>query len=51
MRERVDFEAGRVELPGFPLSSQEVKDIQRVVLIGCGTSLNAAMVGRHLMET
>ena len=50
LRERVDFEAGRVELPGFPLSSEEVINLQRVVLIGCGTSLNAAMVGRHLME-
>ncbi|PKB78825.1 MAG: glutamine--fructose-6-phosphate transaminase (isomerizing) [SAR202 cluster bacterium Io17-Chloro-G9] len=51
LRERVNFEAGRVELPGFPLSTEEVIDLQRVVLIGCGTSLNAAMVGRHLMET
>ncbi len=51
LRERVDFEAGLVELPGFPLSTDEVKDLQRVVLIGCGTSLHAAMVGRHLVET
>ena len=51
LRGRVDFEAGRVELPGFPLSIQEVKDLQRVVLIGCGTSLHAAMIGRHLIET
>ena len=51
LRERVDFEAGRVDLPDFPLSIQEVKDLQRVVLIGCGTSLHAAMIGRHLIET
>ena len=51
LRGRVDFEAGRVELPGFPLSIQEIKDLHRVVLIGCGTSLHAAMIGRHLIET
>ena len=50
LRERVDFEAGRVILPGFPISDQDLADLQRVVLIGCGTSLHAAQVGRHLVE-
>ncbi len=50
LRGRVNFEAGRVELPGFSLSEAEIQDLQRVVLIGCGTSLNAAQVGRHLVE-
>ena len=50
LRERVDFEAGRVELPEFPLTGQEVEWLHRVVLIGCGTSLHAAQVGRHLVE-
>ncbi len=50
MRERVDFQGGRVELPGMPLSIDEIRDLRRVVLIGCGTSLNAAQVGRNLIE-
>lgn len=50
LRGRVNFEAGRVELPGFFLAEAEIQDLQRVVLIGCGTSLNAAQVGRHLVE-
>ena len=50
MRERVDFQEGRVVLPDFPLSAGEVKELRRVALIGCGTSLHAAQVGRHLME-
>ena len=50
LRERVDFEAGRVILPDFPVSDQDLKDLQRVMLIGCGTSLHAAQVGRHLVE-
>jgi glucosamine--fructose-6-phosphate aminotransferase (isomerizing) len=50
MREWVDFEAGRVDLPDFPMSAEEIADLDRVILIGCGTSLNAAQVGRHLIE-
>jgi glucosamine--fructose-6-phosphate aminotransferase (isomerizing) len=50
LRERVNFDRGEVELPDFPLSNQEIADLDRVVLIGCGTSLNAAQVGRHLVE-
>ena len=37
-------------MPDFPLTSQEIADLERVVLIGCGTSLNAALVGRYLVE-
>ena len=50
MRERVNFETRLVDLPDFPLSPQEIADLDRVMLIGCGTSLNAAQVGRHLLE-
>ena len=50
MRERVDFEARRVDLPDFPFSTQEISELDRVMLIGCGTSLHAAQVGRHLVE-
>ena len=50
LRERVNFDQGVVELPDFPFSAQEIADLDRVVLIGCGTSLNAAQVGRHLVE-
>ncbi len=50
MRERVNFDTKQVVLPDFPLSAQEIAELDRVVLIGCGTSLNAALVGRHLVE-
>ena len=33
-----------------PLSHAEARDLQRVVLVGCGTSYNACMVGRYLIE-
>ena len=47
---RVNFERGEVVLDDFPLSEDEIRAIQRVVLIGCGTSLHAAMVARYLLE-
>ena len=50
LRGRVDFESGQVRLPEFPLSDDETRRIDRVVLTGCGTSLHAAQVGRHLIE-
>ena len=50
LRERVDFEQGRVDLPGFALSSAEIGALRRVLLIGCGTSLHAAQVGRYHIE-
>ena len=50
MRERINFETRRVELPDFPYSAEEIAELDRVIFIGCGTSLNAAHVGRHLVE-
>ena len=47
---RVDFEAGQVVLPELSVIEQRLEDVQRVVLIGCGTSMQAAMIGRHLVE-
>ena len=50
MRDRVNFTGGRVTLPELRMSDAELANVRRVVLIGCGTSLNAAQVGRHLVE-
>ena len=50
LRDRVDFARGVVTLPDLALTDRQLADVRRVVLIGCGTSLNAAHVGRHLVE-
>ncbi len=50
LRGRVNFDAGRVEFPDFPYSNDELGALQRVVVTGCGTSLNAALMGRYLVE-
>ena len=50
MRDRVNFTGGRVTLPDLAMSDAELATVKRVALIGCGTSLNAAQVGRHVIE-
>jgi glucosamine--fructose-6-phosphate aminotransferase (isomerizing) len=49
-RERISFNSGDVSLEGFPLSRYEIRALKRVVMVGMGTSLHAAMVGRHWIE-
>ena len=50
LAERVSFETGKVTLEDFPLSHEDIRSLNRVVLIGMGTSMHAAMVGRHMIE-
>ena len=51
MRGQISFEKYEVNLDGFNLSDHEVQKIERVVLLGMGTSLHAAMVGRNWIES
>ena len=47
---RVDFEGGRITLPQLALSPDEAKQIERMVIVACGTAANAGMVGKVLIE-
>ncbi len=47
---RVDFKAGRVNLPQLNLSPQKARAIERIILTGCGTAAHAALVGKVLIE-
>ena len=51
IRGRVSFDKSLVDIEDFPFSDEEVRGISRVVLLGMGTSLHAAMVGRTWMES
>jgi len=50
MRGRVQPEGGTVVLPDVQLDPEVVAGIQRIVLVACGTSYHAAIVGRFMME-
>jgi glucosamine--fructose-6-phosphate aminotransferase (isomerizing) len=48
IRGRIDAD-GNVRIE-FGLSSEEVKSIQRIILVACGTSYYAGLVGKSLIE-
>ncbi len=50
IRGRYLLDPPRVALDDFPLSEQQVDEIRRVIIVAMGTSLHAALVGRHYME-
>lgn len=47
---RVDFEAGVVRLPQLNLTKQFAEQIEKIVIVACGTASYAAMVGKVLIE-
>jgi glucosamine--fructose-6-phosphate aminotransferase (isomerizing) len=50
LRGRALFSESKVELEDLKLSTGQIHKIKRVVLVGMGTSLHAAMFGRHYIE-
>ena len=47
-RGRVSPEKGEVLLPEIGLTAEELKDIDQIHIIACGTSWHAALVGKFL---
>ena len=50
IRGRLDFQLGTSVLAGLGTSPRELADLSRVVLLGCGTSLHAGLVGEYAFE-
>jgi glucosamine--fructose-6-phosphate aminotransferase (isomerizing) len=50
-RDRIDLSQGDVHLPEVGLSREAALRIDRVVIVACGTSWHAALVGKHLIES
>ena len=50
IRGRLDFEKGSSVLAGMGTSPRDLAELQRVVMIGCGTSLHAGLVGEYAVE-
>jgi glucosamine--fructose-6-phosphate aminotransferase (isomerizing) len=47
---RVDFETNRVRLEEMHLSIEQARAIQKIVIVACGTSAYAGLVGKFLIE-
>ena len=50
LRGRISFDPPAIALERMTFSDAQLSNINRVVLVGMGTSLHAAMVGRVMME-
>lgn len=51
VRGRLHPEEASAQLGGLNMTAAEVRDIDRVVILGCGTALHAGMVGAHMIES
>ena len=51
MRGRLFPEEGTAKLGGLDMSNAELREIERVVISGCGTALHSGMVGEYMIET
>jgi glucosamine--fructose-6-phosphate aminotransferase (isomerizing) len=51
VRGRLNHEECTAQLGGLNLSPQELRDIDRIVITGCGTAMYAGMVGEYIIES
>ncbi|OGD26725.1 MAG: glutamine--fructose-6-phosphate aminotransferase [Candidatus Aminicenantes bacterium RBG_19FT_COMBO_65_30] len=51
LKSRVSLESGRVFLDDIGIGQDVFRETTRVVLIACGTSYHAGLVGKYLLET
>lgn len=50
MRGRLHGDNDPVELPGINLTEEEIKKINRIVMIACGTAYHASVAGKYVFE-
>ncbi len=50
MRGRLSKDECTAKLGGLNMTAEQLRDVGRVVLTGCGTALHAAMIGEYLLE-
>ncbi len=51
VRGRLNFEENTAQLGGLNLSPQDLRDIDRILITGCGTAMHAGMVGEYIIES
>lgn len=51
MRGRLSSEEATAKLGGLNMTPAQLREVERIVLIGCGTAYHAALAGEYLMET
>lgn len=51
IRGRISHEDDAAVLGGLEMTPKELREIDRIVAIACGTALHSAMAGEHIIET
>ena len=51
LRGRVSFDTNSIFLEEVPFTTAQIRDINRVVFTGMGTSLHAGLIARYMMES
>src|SRR6202044_2278934 len=51
VRGRLNHEECTAQLGGLNLSPQELREIDRILITGCGTAMHAGMVGEYIIES
>jgi glucosamine--fructose-6-phosphate aminotransferase (isomerizing) len=50
MRGRLSGEECTAKLGGLDMTAEQLRDVGRIVVTGCGTALHAAMIGEYILE-
>jgi glucosamine--fructose-6-phosphate aminotransferase (isomerizing) len=49
-RGRLLVSEGLARLGGLNLSSEQLRDVRRIIILGCGTSWHAGLIGEYMLE-
>ncbi|PTQ96694.1 glutamine--fructose-6-phosphate transaminase [Mucilaginibacter yixingensis] len=50
MRGRIDLKVGQISLEGLKNHTKQLKAAKRILIVGCGTSWHAGLIGEYLIE-
>jgi len=50
MRGRLNIEEGLARLGGLNMKAEDLREIRRVIILACGTSWHAGMIGEYMLE-
>jgi len=51
MKGRLDLEEATARFTGLHRSNEQLRDLKRIILTGCGTTFHAALAGEYLIES
>ncbi len=50
MRGRLNIEEGLARLGGLNMTPEQLREIRRIIILGCGTSWHAGLIGEYMLE-